>query len=88
MFFLLIFRLVTLIGAHSLGHTHIANSGFGFIDPSKAPSLLNAWDATPATLDNGFFIELTRNVSQANVSCAFLIPALVFMFVVVFVAVC
>ena len=55
---------VTLIGAHSLGHMHIANSGYGFIDPSNGPTLLNAWDATPAVLDNGFYIELTRNVSD------------------------
>ena len=60
---------VTLIGAHSLGHVHIANSGYVFIDPSKAPTVLNAWDATPATLDNGYFIELTRNVSVTHALC-------------------
>ena len=54
---------VALMGAHSLGHTHIANSGYGFVNPSQSPTRLNAWDLTPAVLDNGYYIDLVRNVS-------------------------
>ena len=52
------------MGAHSLGHTHIANSGYGFVNPSQSPTRLNAWDLTPAVLDNGYYIDLVRNVSS------------------------
>jgi len=54
---------VALMGAHSLGHTHIANSGYGFVNPGQSPTRLNAWDLTPAVLDNGYYIDLVRNVS-------------------------
>ncbi len=54
---------MTLSGAHTLGHTHIANSGFGFLpsevvsDKSNATTL-NAWDATPNLFDNEFFVSM------------------------------
>lgn len=51
------------MGAHSLGHTHIVNSGYGFVNPSQSATRLNAWDLTPAVLDNGYYIDLVRNVS-------------------------
>ena len=54
---------MTLLGAHSLGHVHIANSGYGFVDPSQGSVNLNAWDLTPSVLDNGYFIDMIRNVS-------------------------
>jgi hypothetical protein len=59
---------VTLIGAHSVGHTHLENSGYGFTDlgSSLDPVLLNAWDSTPAALDNGYFIKLTDIVRPLN----------------------
>ena len=56
-------KSVTLIGAHSLGHTHIDRSGFGFDEPNVDPLLLNAWDNTPATFDNDYFLKLTQLVS-------------------------
>jgi len=59
-----VFFTVTLLGAHSLGHTHIANSGYGFVDSSQSATRLNAWDLTPAVLDNGYYNDLVRNVSN------------------------
>ncbi|KAJ1410574.1 heme peroxidase, partial [Ochromonadaceae sp. CCMP2298] len=57
---LTIAEAVTLIGAHSVGHTHLNNSGYAFTDPDTLyPVLLNAWDDTPAVLDNDYFIKLT-----------------------------
>lgn len=56
---------VTLIGGgHSLGHTHVEVSGYGFPDSNSAdPDLLNAWDNTPDVLDHDFFVKLTTLVS-------------------------
>ena len=54
--------VVTLLGGHSLGHTHIANTGYGFVDPSADPLLLNAFDDTPAVLDNRYYIKLALEV--------------------------
>ena len=55
--------VVTLLGAHSLGHVHIANSGYGFVDPTAEPNQLSAWDDTPHILDNGYFVNLAGEVS-------------------------
>lgn len=52
---------VTLLGAHSLGHTHIDASGIGFRADqvtTNDPNLLNARDATPGVLDNDYFVKL------------------------------
>jgi hypothetical protein len=55
---------VTLLGAHSLGHTHIATSTYGFRKANTTdPDLLNAWDNTPAALDNDYYIKLIQLVS-------------------------
>ena len=35
------------------------HSGYGFTDPTIDPTVLNAWDDTPATLDNDYFLKLT-----------------------------
>ena len=53
---------VTLIGAHSLGRVHIANSGYGFADSTFDPILVNAWESTPDLLDNGYFANLLELV--------------------------
>ena len=54
---------MTLVGGgHSLGHVHIATSGYGFVDPTADTTLLNAWDSTPAILDNQYYISLARQV--------------------------
>jgi hypothetical protein len=55
---------VTLLGAHSLGHTHVQHSGYGFVEPSADPVQLNAWDTTPDILDNEYFIKLATIVSD------------------------
>ena len=54
--------VVTLLGAHSLGHTHVGASGFGFEDSDNA-ELRDAWDNTPNVLDNDYFILLVSQVS-------------------------
>eukprot|EP01034_Spumella_vulgaris_P027815 gene27815-34594_t len=54
---------LTLSGAHTLGHVHIANSGYGFLasevvsDKSNSTTL-NAWDATPNQFDNDYFVSM------------------------------
>eukprot|EP01034_Spumella_vulgaris_P021392 gene21392-27422_t len=48
---------VVLMGAHTVGHVSIANSGYGFAG-NTASGLLNAWDDTPATFDNKYFANL------------------------------
>jgi hypothetical protein len=52
------------MGAHSLGHTHIEVSGYGFRTPpgTAATDLTNAWDHTPAVLDNDYYIMLLTQV--------------------------
>lgn len=53
--------VVTLLGAHSVGHAHPTHSGFG--SPSLNASLLesNAWDQTPHILDNQYFVRLVTH---------------------------
>lgn len=53
---------MTLLGAHSLGHMHIAVSGYGFVDDRVLPEALNAWDDTPAVLDNDYYVQLLKQV--------------------------
>lgn len=55
---------VTLFGAHSVGHVHLENSGYSFATNGSTldPDLLNAWDDTPAALDNDYYIKLTDKV--------------------------
>eukprot|EP00039_Didymoeca_costata_P016839 m.307313 g.307313 ORF g.307313 m.307313 type:complete len:321 (-) comp16458_c1_seq4:3077-4039(-) len=43
--------LVALVGAHTVGHTHIENSGFPF----------HNWDLTPQKFDNSYFDFLLRD---------------------------
>jgi len=46
---------VTLLGAHTLGHVHLENSGYGSTtDPSFDPTT-NAFDQTPDVFDNSYF---------------------------------
>ena len=48
---------VTLIGAHTLGHVHTENSGYGL--PNAAANILtNAWDSTPTVFDNQYYKSL------------------------------
>ena len=52
------FSVVTLIGAHTLGHVHTSASGYGVTPtgPNGTPQLVdNAWDPTPATFDNKYY---------------------------------
>ena len=53
---------VTLLGAHTVGHVHIANSGYGRVDSTADPLLLNAWDDTPNVFDNRYYIFLAFQV--------------------------
>ena len=64
--FLVVFTIaVTLLGAHTVGHVHIDNSGYGLIDSTADPLLLNAWDDTPAIFDNRYYIFMAFQVLQA-----------------------
>jgi len=52
--------IVTLLGAHSVGHMAIANSGFGD-DVARSTNLeANSWDQTPHILDNQYFVQLVN----------------------------
>jgi len=48
---------VTLLGAHTVGHVHTANSGFGKTGNST-DNLLNAWDTTPNVFDNEYYASI------------------------------
>eukprot|EP01034_Spumella_vulgaris_P021863 gene21863-27938_t len=48
---------VVLVGAHSLGHMHPDNSGFG-LSGSCSDGYLNAWDDTPHIFDNHYHFNL------------------------------
>lgn len=52
------FAAVTLIGAHTIGHVHIENSGYGLIN--KTTLTLNAWDKTPHIFDNKYWQNLAN----------------------------
>lgn len=52
----------TLIGAHTVGHMHLSNSGFGVSTSDPKNVLLNAWDGTPNKFDNGYFFDLFNRV--------------------------
>ena len=62
---------VTLLGAHSLGHMHIDVSGYGFVDDRVLPEALNAWDDTPAVLDNDYYVQLLKQVRWTDTSLLF-----------------
>lgn len=49
---------VTLLGAHTVGHVHTANSGFGRNGNLSADNLLNAWDTTPNVFDNRYYASI------------------------------
>lgn len=54
---------VTLLGAHTLGHVHLENSGYGStVDPSLNPTT-NAFDLTPNVFDNSYYQQMVGVVS-------------------------
>jgi len=62
---------VTLMGAHSLGHTHQENSGYGAtVAAGNTDNLINAWDTTPHVFDNQYYINMINrgwpNAAQQN----------------------
>ena len=61
--------VVALLGAHSVGHMSISNSGFGD-DMAAAGNLEgNSWDQTPHILDNNYYRELVNkpwDIQPAN----------------------
>ncbi len=54
-------QIVTLMGAHTIGHVQVVSSGFGF-SGDLSDGHRNAWDDTPATFDNHYFINLKDEV--------------------------
>jgi catalase (peroxidase I) len=52
-------EVVTLLGAHSVGHMSVTKSGFG---DENAQAILegNSWDDTPHVLDNHYYLELVN----------------------------
>jgi len=60
---------VTLMGAHTLGHTNLKYSGYGFapapvLASTTADLQLNAWDTTPQTFDNEYYRSMVEVVSK------------------------
>jgi len=58
------FSIVTVIGAHTLGHVHLQNSGYS-VERFPKSITVNAWDSSPAKFDNLYFQNLIGNVSEA-----------------------
>ena len=46
-----------MVGAHTLGHVHTANSGYGN-QGGQAALATNSWDGTPHIFDNNYFRRL------------------------------
>ena len=59
------FPIVTLSGAHTLGHVHLQNSGYG-VEQNPVWVTVNAWDKSPAKFDNLYFKYLLEFVSKAT----------------------
>ena len=55
--------IVTLLGAHSIGHVHPAASGYGYAD-ARANIHNNAWDATPLAFDSDYYGIMVGLVSS------------------------
>lgn len=53
---------VALFGAHTIGHVHQANSGYGVVPDGSSDILQNAWDPTPNKFDNQYFVGLIGQV--------------------------
>ena len=67
---------VTLMGAHTLGHTDLKFSGYAFAaTPDTASTIqdlqLNAWDTTPQTFDNEYYRSMVEVVSKIDETRAF-----------------
>lgn len=48
-------QTVTLMGAHTIGHVHLQNSGYGVQPDSNTNNLVNSWDPTPNVFDNEYY---------------------------------
>ncbi len=55
--------VITLLGAHSVGHVSPSQSGFGIVDDklNKTSYLSNAFDSTPHILDNKYYMTLVNS---------------------------
>ena len=67
---------VTLMGAHTLGHTDLKFSGYAFATtPVTAYTIQdlqrNAWDTTPQTFDNEYYRSMVEVVSKIDETRAF-----------------
>jgi hypothetical protein len=51
------------MGAHSIGHVHVQNSGYGVQPDSSTNNLVNSWDPTPNVFDNEYYRGLLGVVS-------------------------
>ncbi len=56
-------EVITLLGAHSVGHVSPSQSGFGIVNNQLNTSsyLSNAFDGTPHILDNKYYITLVNS---------------------------
>jgi hypothetical protein len=52
--------VVTLLGAHSVGHMSLSNSGFGDDRAFDTNLEGNSWDQTPHILDNQYYVQLVN----------------------------
>ena len=61
---LTMYDAVTLLGAHSVGHVHFNNTGFGLPDNELTGFADNAWDETPDRLDNQYYKAMILDTWQ------------------------
>lgn len=63
-FTLFVFKciIVTLLGAHTLGHVHTDVSGYGVTTGQNQRPDDNAWDSSPASFDNRYYQNMINVV--------------------------
>ena len=62
----MLFLLVTLLGAHTLGHVHLDNSGYGLPPDPSLNLTSNAFDLTPDVFDNSYYQVVIGVVNLQN----------------------